>query len=63
MLEIIMTVFSELLGYFRLSRGLEIMSVVVVLMLLSSPGVVATILATGSLSGAYSFKREKKKEG
>lgn len=61
MLEIIMTIFSELLGYFRLTRGLEFMSVVVVLMLLSSPGVVATILATGTLTGSIAFKRDKGK--
>jgi len=61
MLEIFMTLFGELLGYFRLSNGLEIMSVVVVLMLLSSPGVVATILATGTLTGSIAFKRAKGK--
>ena len=61
MLHFLYNIISDLLMSISLSEQLHFMSVVVVLMLFSSPGAVATIMAFGIKLGIFSYTRDQKR--
>ena len=62
MFNLLYTMFVEIFGSISLTSGLKFMSLIVVLMLLSSPGVAATILLLGGKLGILSHVREQRKK-
>ena len=62
MFNLIMTFLTDLFSSLRLTRGLEFMSIVVVLMLFSSPGVIATIIGGSVKLGIFDHLKKKPAE-
>lgn len=63
-MDLILTVLTEVATSLRLTTWLELMALVIVLMLLSSPGVIATIVGAGSKLGIFlHIKSEKQAAG
>ena len=60
MLNFIITAVYELLISLQLTSVLEFMSIIVVIMLLGSPGAVATTLAVGTKLGIRAHVKERK---
>ncbi len=60
MFNLIMTALYEIITSLRLTNWLEFMSIFTVIMLLGSPGAIATIIGAGSKLGIYHFVRESK---
>ena len=60
MFYFIWTMIVEIVTSLTFNHPLHFMSIVVVLMLFTSPGAVATILASGVKLGAFTFWKEEK---
>ncbi|MDJ0834944.1 MAG: hypothetical protein QNK37_00425 [Acidobacteriota bacterium] len=60
MFNLIMTALYEIVMSLKLTTWLEFMSIFTVIMLLGSPGAIATIIGAGSKLGIYHFVRENK---
>lgn len=60
MLNLIITILSEVAMSLQITRLLEVASLIVVVMLLCSPGIVATILGVGTKLGIYHHVKESK---
>ena len=60
-MNLILTVLTDVVTSLRITTWLQVMSVIIVLMLLSSPGAVATVIAVGTKLGLFTHVREQKK--
>jgi len=56
----ILTVLADVVTSLHITTWLEVMSIIIVLMLLSSPGAIATIIGAGTKLGVYQHVREEK---
>ena len=56
-----LTMITEIITAFDFSRPLCFLAIVVVIMLLSSPGAIATIIGAGTKLGIFLHIREEKK--
>ena len=61
MFHFVLSMIGDIITSLQLTEQLHFMAVIVVLMLFSSPGAVATILAVGAKLGVISYIREEKK--
>ncbi len=59
MFELIVTILIEMITTLQLGRILEFISIGVVIMLLGSPGAVATVLGVSAKTGMYQHFREQ----
>ena len=61
MFNLIANVLGDIVMSLQFSGWLEVMAIITCLMLLGSPGAIATILGAGTKLGIYNFVRENKK--
>jgi len=62
MLELIITIISEIFMSLQLTRVLEFVSLGVVIMLLGSPGAIGTILGVSAKLGMYKHMKEQEQQ-
>lgn len=60
MFNFFLTLFTELLGAFDFTRPLCFLAMFVVIMLISSPGTIASIIALGTKLGIFLHIKEKR---
>lgn len=61
-MNFILTVLTDVVTSLHITTWLQLMSLIIVIMLLSSPGAVATILGAGVKLGVYNYAREQRKD-
>ena len=62
MFHLLFTILSDIVMSLRVTRGLEIMSLITVCMLLGSPGVIATLLGISTKLGILSYALNEDKD-
>ena len=60
MINLIFTALYDIVTSLQLTRWLEFMALFMVIMLLGSPGTIATIIGAGTKLGIFTFIREER---
>jgi len=60
-MNFIFTVLADVVTSLRVTTLLEVLSLIIVIMLLSSPGAIATIIGAGTKLGIYHHVKDEKK--